>query len=316
MLRLLIRRVLLATVTIAIAVTIVFLAVEALPGDACTAFLGRAAQGNRLLICQEEFGLTRPMAERFFEWVGAALHGDLGQSMARKDTVAELLGIRLRNTALLGLSACAVGIPLAIILGVIAGLWRDRPLDIGLSTFAILIMTIPEFVTGTVLILIFATWLKWLPGIVVTRPTAPLGDFLGDIILPAIALAGIMTAHIMRMVRTCVIDVMASEYVKMARLKGVPYATMIRRHVVPNALVPTINLIALTVAWMLSGVVVIEVVFNYPGIGRLIVDAISDRDMPLVQGIALVLAAIYVGLNLAADIATLLLNPRLRTLRG
>ena len=315
MIILLIRRLILATVTIGIVVTIVFVAVEALPGDACTSFLGRAATGNRLALCQEEFGLNRPAVERFIEWIGAALQGDLGQSMARRDSVAELVGIRLRNTVLLGLSACAIGVPLAIMLGVITGLWRDRPLDISLSTFAIIIMTIPEFVTGTVLILIFSIWLKWLPGIVITRPTAPLSDFLVDIILPVIALAGIMTAHIMRMVRTSVIDVLNSEYVRMAQLKGVPYWTMVRRHVLPNALVPTINLIALTIAWMLGGVVVIEVVFNYPGIGRLIVDAIGDRDLPLVQGIALVLSAIYVGLNLAADIFTLLLNPKLRTMK-
>lgn len=316
MLKLLIKRLALAAITIAIVVTMVFLAVEALPGDACTSFLGRAAKGNRLLLCQEEFGLNRPALERFVEWIGAALQGDLGQSMARRDTVAELVGIRLRNTLLLGLSACAIGVPLAIMLGVVAGLWRDRPLDIGLSTFAIIIMTIPEFVMGTVLILVFSIWLQWLPGIVITRPTAPLGEFLGEIILPVIALAGIMTAHIMRMVRTSVIDVMNSEYIKMAKLKGVPYWRMIRRHVLPNALVPTINLIALTIAWMLGGVVVIEVVFNYPGIGRLIVDAIGDRDLPLVQGIALVMASIYVLLNLAADILTLMLNPKLRTMKG
>ena len=316
MLKLLLKRLGLAIITILIVVVIVFMAVEALPGDACTSFLGRAAKGNRLLLCREEFGLNRPAITRFVEWITAALYGDLGQSMARKDSVVELVGIRLRNTLLLGLSACAIGVPLAVMLGVIAGLWRDRPLDIGLSTFAIIIMTIPEFVMGTVLILIFSIWIKWLPGIVITRPTAPISDFLGDIILPVIALAGIMTAHIMRMLRTSVIDVMNSEYIKMAKLKGVPYWAMVRRHVLPNALVPTINLIALTIAWMLGGVVVIEVVFNYPGIGRLIVDAIGDRDLPLVQGIALVLASIYVGLNLAADILTLVLNPKLRTLKG
>ncbi len=312
---LLLRRLLLAAITISIVVVLVFIAVEALPGDTCTAFLGRAAQGARLANCQEEFGLNRSAAVRFGEWISAAARGDLGVSMARDTAVSGLVGIRLRNTLLLGLSACLAGIPLAIMLGVIAGLWRDRPLDIGISTFAITIMTIPEFVLGTVLILVFSIWLGWLPGIVITRPDAPIQDFLGDIILPVIALAGIMTAHILRMVRTSVIDVMSSEYVKMATLKGVPYWTMVRRHVLPNSLVPAINLIALTIAWMLGGVVVIEVVFNYPGIGRLIVDAIGDRDLPLVQAIALILAAIYVGLNLAADILTLLLNPRLRLLK-
>ena len=315
MIFLLLKRLLLAAITISMVIGIVFIAVEALPGDTCTAFLGRAAQGVRLETCREDFGLNRPALERFSEWIMAAARGDLGVSMARDTAVSGLVGIRLRNTLLLGLSACLLGIPLAVMLGVIAGLWRDRPLDIGLSTFAIMIMTIPEFVLGTVLILVFSIWLGWLPGIVITRPDAPLGEFLGDIILPVMALAGVMTAHILRMVRTSVIDVMSSEYVKMARLKGVPYWRMVRRHVLPNSLVPTINLIALTIAWMLGGVVVIEVVFNYPGIGRLIVDAIGDRDLPLVQAIALVLAFIYVGLNLAADILTLVLNPKLRTMK-
>jgi len=163
--------------------------------------------------------------------------------------------------------------------------------------------------------LVFSVWLGWLPGIVTTPPNAPLTEFLSDIILPIVALALVMTAHILRMVRTSVIDVMGSDYVQMARLKGVPYWRMVFRHVLPNALLPTINLVALTIAWLLGGVVVIEVVFNYPGLGRLTIDAISDRDLALVQAIALVLAAVYIGLNLFADLLTLIVNPRLRTMR-
>jgi peptide/nickel transport system permease protein len=176
-------------------------------------------------------------------------------------------------------------------------------------------MTIPEFVSSTVLILIFSVWLGWLPGIVITRPDAPLFEFLSDIILPIVVLAFVMTAHILRMVRTSVIDVMASDYVQMAQLKGVPYWQMVFKHVLPNALLPTINLVALTIAWLLGGTLVIEVVFNYPGLGRLMLQAIFFRDLAVVQAIALILATLYIGLNLFADLLTLVANPKLRTMR-
>ena len=294
---------------------IIFVAVEALPGDACTAYLGRYAQGTRLENCIRDFDLDRPALERYTDWITGAVQGDLGISMKRNKPISDIVGTRLRNTAVLGVVASIIGIPIAILLGIIAGLWRDKAVDLWVSTTAIFAMTIPEFVSATLLILIFAIWLGWLPGIVTTRPDAPILDFLSDIMLPIITLAFVLTAHILRMVRTSVIDVMASDYVQMARLKGVPYWRMVFRHVLPNALLPTINLVALTIAWMLGGVVVIEVVFNYPGLGRLTVDAVSDRDLALVQSIALILATIYVGLNLFADLMTLVVNPRLRTMR-
>jgi peptide/nickel transport system permease protein len=305
----------LGLLTLVLVSGIVFVAVEALPGDACTAYLGRMAQGKRLENCRRDFGLERPALTRYAEWTAAAVQGDLGISLKRNKPISGIIGTRLRNTLVLGLAAMILGVPIAVLLGIIAGLWRDRPVDLWVSTTAIFAMTIPEFVSATLLILVFSVWLGWLPGIVTTPPNAPIFEFLSDIILPIVTLALVMTAHILRMVRTSVIDVMASDYVQMARLKGVPYWRMVFRHVLPNALLPTINLVALTIAWLLGGVVVIEVVFNYPGLGRLTIDAISDRDLAMVQAIALILAAIYVGLNLFADLLTLVANPRLRTMR-
>jgi len=315
MFRLIVRRLALGLLTLVLVSGIVFVAVEALPGDACTAYLGRMAQGKRLENCRRDFGLERPALTRYAEWTAAAVQGDLGISLKRKKPISGIIGTRLRNTLVLGLAAMIIGVPIAVLLGIIAGLWRDRPVDLWVSTTAIFAMTIPEFVSATLLILVFSVWLGWLPGIVTTPPNAPIFEFLSDIILPIVTLALVMTAHILRMVRTSVIDVMASDYVQMARLKGVPYWRMVFRHVLPNALLPTINLVALTIAWLLGGVVVIEVVFNYPGLGRLTIDAISDRDLAMVQAIALILAAIYVGLNLFADLLTLVANPRLRTMR-
>ena len=315
MFRLIIRRLALGLLTLVLVSGIVFVAVEALPGDAFTAYLGRMAQGKRLENCRRDFGLERPALTRYVEWTAAAVQGDLGISLKRNKPISGIIGPRLRNTLVLGLAATMIGVPIAVLLGIIAGLWRDRPVDLWVSTTAILAMTIPEFVSATMLILVFSIWLGWLPGIVTTPPDAPLFEFLSDIILPIVTLALVMTAHILRMVRTSVIDVMASDYIQMARLKGVPYWRMVFRHVLPNALLPTINLVALTIAWLLGGVVVIEVVFNYPGLGRLTINAIADRDLAMVQAIALILATIYVGLNLFADLLTLVVNPRLRTMQ-
>ena len=316
MFRLIVRRLGLGLLTLVLVSGIIFVGVEALPGDSCTAYLGRMAQGKRLENCRRDFGLERPALTRYAEWALGAVRGDFGVSLKSKKPISRTVGTRFRNTLILGAAASLIGVPLAIVLGIVAALWRDRPPDLWISTTAIFAMTIPEFVSATVLVLIVSVWLGWLPGIVVTRPDAPLFEFLSDIILPIVALALVMTAHILRMVRTCVVDVMASDYIQMARLKGVPYWQMVFGHVLPNALLPTINLVALTIAWLLGGTVVIEVVFNYPGLGRLMVQSIFFRDLAMVQAITLILAALYVGLNLFADLLTLVANPRLRTMRS
>jgi len=313
--KLIARRLALGVLTILLVSGIIFGGVQALPGDSCTAYLGRAAQGKRLDNCRRDFGLERPALTRYVKWTLGAVRGDFGVSLKGKKPISETVSTRFRNTVILGATASIIGVPLAILLGIIAALWRDRLPDLWVSTAAIFAMTIPEFVSSTVLILIFSVWLGWLPGIVITRPDAPLFEFLSDIILPIVVLAFVMTAHILRMVRTSVIDVMASDYVQMAQLKGVPYWQMVFKHVLPNALLPTINLVALTIAWLLGGTLVIEVVFNYPGLGRLMLQAIFFRDLAVVQAIALILATLYIGLNLFADLLTLVANPKLRTMR-
>ncbi|MEP4038034.1 ABC transporter permease [Pseudophaeobacter sp.] len=314
MLRMFTRRLFLGLITVSIVSMIIFAGVEFLPGDACTAFLEREAQGKALENCRSDLGLDRPALERYVDWAGKALQGDLGMSANGVDSIATLVGSRLGNSLLLAACALCVGVPLAIILGVVTGLWRDRPIDLFFSTAAIFAMTIPEFVSATVLILVFSAWLGWLPGIVLTSANAPASAFFPEIILPVIVLSMVMTAHIMRMVRSSVIEVMNGDYIQMAQLKGVPYWQMVFRHALPNALLPAINVVALTIAWLLGGVVVIEVVFNYPGLGRMMIDAISDRDLPVVQALALIVATVYVFVNLTADMLTMIANPRLRTL--
>ena len=313
MLRMVLQRLMLGVITLGLVSLIIFAALEILPGDACTALLKQDAQGQRLLNCQKELGLDRPAYQRYLSWAGGAVQGDLGLSAHSNKPISSMVADRLKNSLLLGATALAVGLPLAFAAGILAALRRDKALDLVLSSLAIGAMTIPEFVSATVLILVFSGWLGWLPGIVLTPPGAPLAKFFPEIILPVAVLAMVMTAHILRTVRSSMLEVLESDYVRMATLKGVPYRTMVLRHVLPNALLPAINVVALTVAWLLGGVVVIEMVFNYPGLGRLMIGAISDRDLALVQSIALIVATVYVLVNLSADLLTLVANPRLRT---
>ena len=315
MLKLIVRRLFYSLITLLIIAVVVFVAVELLPGDTATAYLGREATPQRLASLRAELGLDRPATERFARWLGDALRGDFGMSLARDKPVVDLIGVRLRNSLLLGLSAALIGIPLALGLGIIAGLTRDRAPDLLISTAALIAMTLPEFVTATFLILVFSISLQLFPAVTVVPANAPIVDLLPNLVLPIVTLTLIMVAHILRMVRTSVIDVMTSDYVQMATLSGISYRHVVLRHALPNALLPAISITALTIAWLLGGLVIIEVVFNYKGLGLLLLDAINTRDIPLVQGIALATAGVYVVVNLGADVLTLLLNPRLRTLR-
>lgn len=310
------RRFFLALITLLIISIIIFLGVEALPGDAADAYLGQSATPESLRALREEFGLDTPAYQRYLNWLGDMLRGDLGDSMARRKPVSEIIGNQFRNTVVLASAAAIVGIPLAIVLGVFAGLTRDKWPDILVSLVAILGMTLPGFVTATILIYIFSIRLDWFPAIAMVATDAPVSEILPNIILPIITLTFIMVAHILRLVRTNMIEVLVSNYVQMARLKGVPAMRIVFLHALPNAMLPSINVIALTLAWLLGGVAIIETVFNYPGIGKLLINAIGDRDLALVQGIAIILASIYIAVNLIADLLTLVLNPRLRTTRG
>jgi peptide/nickel transport system permease protein len=317
MIKLALQRIVLAAFTLALVAVVVFVTAELLPGDVCTAFLGRDVQNQeRLERCRQERGLYRPPLERFGEWAGGIVQGDLGRSLNRDRPIAEVIGSRLRNTFVLGIAAASVGIPLAIILGVMIAIKRDSTLDVTVSSMALFAMTLPDFVTATVLVFIFSIVLGWLPAVTLVPVNAPITELLPNIVLPIIVLTFVMVAHIMRLVRTSTIDVLESDYVQMARLKGVPARQIVTRHVLPNAIMPSINIIALTLGWLLGGTTIIESIFNYPGIGSLLLKAISDRDIPLVQSLAVLLAVIYISLNLAADLLTLALNPRLRTLRA
>ncbi len=309
-----VRRVLTICVTLFVVAAIIFAATEVLPGDVATAILGREAAPKRLAAIRQQLQLDRPASERYWQWLGGFVQGDWGQSLARPDqAIRPLVLERLRNTFWLSLLATCIGVPLAIILGVLAGLRRNQWLDSLVSVISLIGMSLPEFVIGSLLMLVFGVMLAILPAVTIVQADAPLTKLLPSMILPTLTLVIVMVAYILRMIRSSVIDIMQSEYVQMAYLKGVPQRLIIWRYIVPTALLPTINAVGLTVAWLIGGVVVVETVFNFPGIGRLMTSAVSDRDLPLVQALGLIGAFIYIMINVVADVATLWLTPRLRT---
>lgn len=310
------RRFLLSVVTLAMVSVVVFTATELLPGDAATARLGREATPESLAAFRAAEGLDRPALARFLSWARKVLTGDLGVSSGRRKGVGELLRVRSRNTFLLGGVAACIGFPLAIALGIAAALTRDRAVDLTLSGLAIGVMSVPSFVAAILLTLVFSIWLGVLPAVTVTAADAPLAALLPDIVLPAATLVLVIVAPMLGMVRARMIDVMASEFVRMALLRGVPRAKVVWRYALPNALLPAIQVGALMASSILGGLVIIETVFNYPGLGTLTISAIRDRDVPLLQGIALLLSAVSILVSLAADLLTLTLNPRVRTWRG
>lgn len=314
--RLLVQRFSLALIVLALVSLIVFVVVELLPGDAATAYLGRNATPEGLERVRVTLGLDRPAPERYLTWAGGLLRGDLGFSLARQEPINSFLWLRLRNSLLLGLTAALIGFPLAVGLGIIAGLTRDRLPDLLLSTVSLIGMSLPEFVTATLLIYLFSIQWRIFPAVTLVNPDAPLWEMLPNIVLPILTLIILLTAYILRIVRTSIIEVMRSDYIRTARSKGMASLWVVLRHALPNALLPTLTIAALTIAWLIGGLFVIESVFNYPGIGTLLLTAIHDRDLPLVQSIAVVMAVIYVAVNLLADLLTLVLNPRLRSARA
>jgi peptide/nickel transport system permease protein len=308
------RRLVLGVLTLFLISLVVFAAVLALPGDPATAILGKEATPDRVAALREQLNLNDSIVSQYLQWISGVLTGSFGTSVATQQAVSALLSDRVGNTLFLVFIASIIAIPLSIVLGVWMAMHRDRPVDHIGSTTTLVLAALPEFVIGIGLILLFATGVfHWFPAVSILAPGEKAWQDPQVVVLPAATLILAVTPYISRIMRGSTIEVLESEYVTMARLKGLAERTVIWRHAVPNAIVPAIQVAALQLAWMAGGIVMVEYVFSYPGIGAALVDAVANQDMPVVQTLVMLAAGVYVFMNLVADIATILVTPKLRT---
>jgi peptide/nickel transport system permease protein len=310
---LVVRRTLLSIVTLLLVSLIIFSMLEVLPGDVATRILGRDATPESLEVLRTELGLDRPAAVRYLDWLGGLATGDLGKSLVSSRPISEILAPRIFNTLLLSLYAFALYLPLTVIPAVLQALTRDRGPDHVLSVVTLVLLSMPDFLLATILLLTFVLWIPVLPAISLVDASSSWFEYLKAMTLPALTLAIVMAVYAVRMLRDNLIEVLDSDYVRMAELKGLSRARVLLRHALPNALVPTLNVTALNLAYLIGGVVVVEKVFSYPGFGTLLVDSLQLRDLPVIEATVMIAALVYIAANLVADIAAILLNPRLRT---
>ena len=309
---LIIKRVAMGLLTIIVISVVIFSGVEALPGDLATAILGQEATPETVAAFRRELKLDLPAHVRYFAWLGDFLKGELGNSLANKRPVADLIGWRFANTMFLASTAAVVSVPIAVMLGILAALYRNTLFDKIISTVTLSTISFPEFFVAYILIFLLAVKVVVFPSLANINDQMSFAQKIYAIVLPALTLTLVVVAHMMRQTRAAIINILASPFIEMAELKGLKRLRIIVLHAFPNALSPVINVIAVNLAYLIVGVVLVEVVFVYPGLGQLLVDSVSKRDIPVVQASCLVFAAVYIGLNLLADVMAILSNPRMR----
>jgi peptide/nickel transport system permease protein len=297
--------------TLFIVSALVFAAVNLLPGDVAEEILGQSRTPETVAALRQELRLDRPPLERYREWIGGVLQGDFGNSLSSGRPVKELIGGRLANSFFLAGVAAVIAVPLSLALGMLAALYRGRMTDRLISTVALTAISLPEFFIAYLLIYLLAVELRLLPAIANIPGNATFPERLYRTLLPALTLTLAVSAHIIRMTRAAIISLMSSPYIEMARLKGLAPSRIVLFHALPNALAPIINVVALNLAYLVVGVVVVEVVFVYPGLGQLLVDSVSKRDITVVQTASLIFASTYILLNLLADVLSIATSPRL-----
>jgi peptide/nickel transport system permease protein len=310
-LRLVARRLALGILLLFAVSVLIFVGTQILPGDVAESILGQSATPESLANMREALGLNDPAYIRYFNWLGGMLQGDLGTALTTRQEVVKTLMPRLWNTLFLATCAAVVAIPLSIILGLLAVRYRNGPVDKAISAFALASTSLPEFFVGYLLIYFVAVKLQWFPSIANISGMS-FFDKLNAVVLPVTVLVLVVLAHMMRMTRAAILNVMQSAYIETAELKGLSQFDIIRRHAFPNAIAPIVNVVMLNLAYLVVGVVVVEVIFVYPGMGQYLVDHVAKRDVPVVQAVGLIFAAVYILLNIIADVAAIIANPRLR----
>lgn len=317
--RTVLQRLLLGLLTLFVVSVIIFLSIAMLPGDFGEAVLGQAATKDTVAAFRRELGLDQPLYWRYFDWVWGVLQGDFGQSFSgraasgqdRSRAVIEVIGPRLQNTLFLALMTAVIAVPVALFLGITAALYRNSVYDRVVNALTLTTIATPEFFVAYILMLFFASLWGLFPSLSSVTPDMSFADRVYTATLPALTLTLVIVAHMMRMTRAAIINLLASPYIEMARLKGVSSVKIIVHHALPNAWAPIATVIAFNLAYLVVGVVVVEVVFTYPGIGQTMVDAVRTRDVPVVQACTVIFAATYIILNLIADIIGIVTNPRL-----
>lgn len=291
---------------------LIFGGTQLLPGDVAQAILGQSATPVALANLRESLGLNDPAYVRYFRWLAGILHGDLGVALSNGQDIATALGKRLGNTMFLAFWAAIISVPLAILLGLVAARYQGKWPDKVISGVTLATISLPEFVVGYILMFIFAVKFRAFSSVSMVYEGMSLGERLSAIALPVMVLVLVVLAHMMRMTRAAILNVMQSAYIETAELKGLRPFVVIARHAFPNAIAPVVNVVMLNLAYLVVGVVVVEVVFVYPGMGQYLVDHVAKRDVPVVQACGIVFAAVYIGLNILADVVSILANPRLR----
>lgn len=309
---LIVKRLAFGVLTLIIITLLIAIGVELLPGDLAEAILGQEATPETVAAFRRELGLDQPLYVRYFTWLGNFLHGDMGTSLANKREISQLISTRLANTIFLAVVAAIVAVPLAVGLGMLAALYRETWFDKSISMITLSAISFPEFFVAYILIVLLSVQWQVFPSFSYISPDMPLIEKLYVVALPAITLTSVTVAHMMRMTRATIINILTSPFIETATLKGITRSRIIVYHAFPNVLSPIINVIVLNLAYLVVGVVVVEVVFVYPGLGQLLVDSVSKRDLPVVQACGLMFAGTYVLLNLTADVLSILANPRLR----
>jgi len=291
---------------------LIFAGTTMLPGDVAQQILGQGATPVALANLRAELGLNDPAFTRYVNWLGGVMQGDLGTALTNGRDIADSIAGRLKNTMFLAFWAAVISVPLAIFLGLLAVRYKDKWPDKLISAVTLTTISIPEFMIGYILVYWLSIKLRWFPSVAIINDGMSLGEKLNAIAIPVLVLTLVVLAHMMRMTRAAILNVMQSAYIETAELKGLRMLTVIRKHAFPNAVAPIVNVVMLNMAYLVVGVVVVEVVFAYPGMGQYLVDHVAKRDVPVVQACGLIFAAVYIGLNLVADIVSIISNPRLR----
>ena len=311
LLRLIVRRLALGILTLLAISLLITVGVEALSGDVCTAMMGQMASEDKVAACHRALNLDRPVHLRYIEWLINFAQGDMGKALTNHRDVVDVIGNRVGNTFFLAIAAALIAIPISLVLGVLAALYRNSFLDRSISMITLSGVSVPDFFIAYILMAIFAVSFGFFPAISNIDDSMSLAERITASALPVLTLTLAVSAHMMRMTRASIVSLMASPYIEMAKLKGIKPSRIIVFHALPNAWSPIIQVIMLNLAWLVVGVVIVEVVFVYPGLGALMIDAVFLRDLPTVRATAMIFATVYVILNLLADILSMMSNPRL-----